>query len=50
MKKEKTIKTYQRRTKTGKTVTVRAHKSSYEAGNGKCDTVKTRSKKNAGVE
>lgn len=50
MKKEKTIKTYQRRTKTGKTVTVRAHKSSYEAGNGKRDTVKTRSKKNAGVE
>lgn len=31
MKKEKTVRTYQRRTKSGKMVTVREHKSSYDA-------------------
>lgn len=31
MKKEKKVRTYQRRTKSGKTVTVRAHTASYEA-------------------
>lgn len=31
MKKEKTVRTYQRRTKSGKMVTVREHKASYDA-------------------
>lgn len=31
MKKEKKVRTYQRRTKSGKTITVRAHTASYEA-------------------
>lgn len=31
MRKEKTIRTYQRRTKSGKTDTVRSHKATYDA-------------------
>ena len=31
MKKEKKVRTYQRRTKSGKMITVRAHTASYEA-------------------
>lgn len=48
MKKEKTVKTYKRRTKTGKVVTVRQHTAKYDAA----DKAKksTKKKKGAGSE
>lgn len=47
MKKEKKVRTYQRRTKSGKTVTVRAHTASYEAAEKAKEAAK---KKGAGEE
>lgn len=47
MKKEKKVRTYQRRTKSGKTVTVRAHTASYEAAE---KTKEAAKKKGAGEE
>lgn len=47
MKKEKKVRTYQRRTKSGKTVTVRAHTASYEAAEKAKEAAK---KKGAGDE
>ena len=47
MKKEKKIRTYQRRTKSGKTITVRAHTASYEASEKNKEVTK---KKGAGDE
>lgn len=47
MKKEKTVKTYQRRTKTGKVVTVRQHTASYDAAEKLREMAK---KKGAGKE
>lgn len=47
MKKEKKVRTYQRRTKSGKTVTVRAHTASYEAAEKAKEVAK---KKGAGEE
>lgn len=47
MKKEKKVRTYQRRTKSGKTITVRAHTASYEAADKAKEAAK---KKGAGDE
>lgn len=47
MKKEKKVRTYQRRTKSGKTITVRAHTASYEAAEKAKEAAK---KKGAGEE
>lgn len=47
MKKEKKVRTYQRRTKSGKTITVRAHTASYEAAEKAKEAAK---KKGAGDE
>ena len=47
MKKEKKVRAYQRRTKSGKTVTVRAHTASYEAAEKAMEAAK---KKGAGDE
>lgn len=47
MKKEKKVRTYQRRTKSGKTITVRAHTASYEAAEKAKEVAK---KKGAGDE
>lgn len=47
MKKEKTIRTYQRRTKSGKMVTVRQHTASYDAAEKAMEAAK---KKGAGEE
>lgn len=47
MKKEKQVKSYQRRTKSGKTVTVRAHTAKYEAADKAKEAAK---KKGAGGE
>lgn len=47
MKKEKKVRTYQRRTKSGKTITVRAHTASYEAADKAKEVAK---KKGAGDE
>lgn len=47
MKKEKTVKTYQRRTKSGKIVTVRQHTASYDAADKAKDAAK---RKGAGKE
>lgn len=47
MKKEKKVRAYQRRTKSGKTVTVRAHTASYEAAEKAKEAAK---KKGAGEE
>lgn len=47
MKKEKKVRTYQRRTKSGKTITVRAHTASYEAAEKSKEAAK---KKGAGDE
>lgn len=47
MKKEKKVKSYQRRTKSGKTITVRAHTASYEAAEKAKEAAK---KKGAGDE
>ena len=47
MKKEKKVRTYQRRTKSGKTITVRAHTASYEASDKAKEAAK---KKGAGDE
>lgn len=47
MKKEKTVKTYQRRTKSGKIVTVRQHTASYDAADKAKEAAK---KKGAGNE
>ena len=47
MKKEKKVRTYQRRTKSGKTITVRAHTASYEAAEKAKEAAK---KKGAGLE
>ena len=47
MKKEKTVKTYQRRTKTGKVVTVRQHTAKYDASDPK---TKVKGKSGSGEE
>ena len=47
MKKEKTVKTYQRRTKSGKIVTVRQHTAKYDAAEALKEATK---KKGAGDE
>ena len=45
MKKEKTVRTYQRKTKSGKIVTVRSHKASYDAA----EEVRKNAKKKVGA-